>query len=1066
MLRIKWLLVSVLLMASVVQAEDIDLFVGSNSTNTADNPNVVILIDNTANWSASNQHWVGGTQGEAELDAIKTVVNSLAPAGQDAAINVGIMMLTDKDGNKENAGAYVRFAVKPMTVENRKALTDMLTMIRNNINKPSEKGPSSMGFDQAMFEVFKYYGGYTSVANAYKDVAGSPVSATHFGAKRYANKHTNIDKSAFIDQSTLLNYQPIIAPDVALSCSGKNYVIVVGNGWIAGEEDIGATLLKNVGGDTEQIYSTSNSDVRYADEMARFLFQTDVSAAPGKQNVITYAMDVYKAKPSAELTALLKSMSEGVGGGAYYKATSAAEIVEGFASIFSAIQAQNSTFASVSLPVSVNTQGTFLNQVFIGMFRPDASAKPRWFGNLKQYRMAYVDGELKLVDSQATTTSAISTSGSGFISECAVSYWTPSKSSTADGYWSNKTDADDSNCLTYPASSNTPDGNQVEKGGQAYKLRAIDPANRNVKTCTANTANGSCSSTLTDFSVGNDKITAEALELGSSNATERSTLINWARGQNTDSEAIGVPAGATPLTAEQLVAKMRPSAHGDVVHSRPTAINYAASDDMSSSKVVVYYGGNDGMLRAINGNRDNGLAIDSKGPGEELWSFVAPESYGMFARLKSNTPTIKYPNSVSATATAKTYGFDGPVTAYKSDSAAWIYATMRRGGRMLYAFDVSNPGSPSLKWRVGCPNQLDDSGCTTGVSGIGQTWAVPTVMQSAGFVDGSGTSKPMLIMGAGYDTCEDSDSPTAECKSSGKGHAIYLLDADTGEVKQTFNTAGAVVGDITVITDSAGLANYAYAADLGGNVYRISGTANTPIGSVAPGSWVLTKIASLGGSGVDARKFLFGPDVVVEGGVNYVLLGSGDREKPLASYSNALAVQDYFFMLKDMPTNSEWLSSESATCSNNNLCMGSLYPITTADTPPQSEVDAKKGWALRLTSKEKVVTSALTIFGTVYFSTHEPSEPLANSCTPDLGEARAYSINFRNAEGTNGMRSVDLVGDGLPPSPVAGLVTLDDGTTVPFCIGCNGDSPLEASDPPMPPTSAQPKSRVFWNIEK
>jgi len=235
---------------------------------------------------------------------------------------------------------------------------------------------------------------------------------------------------------------------------------------------------------------------------------------------------------------------------------------------------------------------------------------------------------------------------------------------------------------------------------------------------------------------------------------------------------------------------------------------------------------------------------------------------------------------------------------------------------------------------------------------------------------------------------------------------------------------------------------------------------------VSPGAWEITKIAALGGTGTSARKFLFGPDVVTEGGINYVLLGSGDREKPLTYYSNALAVQDYFFMLKDVPTDPTWLTSENATCSANNLCIGSLFAITTTATPTAAELSVKKGWALQLTSTEKVVTSALTIFGTVYFSSQEPSQALAGSCTPDLGYARTYAISFRDAEGENGERSVHLVGDGLPPSPVAGLVTLDDGSTVPFCIGCSGSSSLEGSEPPIPPTAVQPKARVFWNIEQ
>ena len=55
--------------------------------------------------------------------------------------------------------------------------------------------------------------------------------------------------------------------------------------------------------------------------------------------------------------------------------------------IFSQIKTKDSAFASVSLPLSVSTQGTYLNQLYVGMFRPDGLTRPRWFGNLKQYRL-------------------------------------------------------------------------------------------------------------------------------------------------------------------------------------------------------------------------------------------------------------------------------------------------------------------------------------------------------------------------------------------------------------------------------------------------------------------------------------------------------------------------------------------------------------------------------------------------------------------------------------------------------------------------------------------------------
>jgi hypothetical protein len=49
-------------------ADDIDIFTGA-SGGTGDAPNVMLLIDNSDNWSRSSQHWPdnGGNQGQAEL---------------------------------------------------------------------------------------------------------------------------------------------------------------------------------------------------------------------------------------------------------------------------------------------------------------------------------------------------------------------------------------------------------------------------------------------------------------------------------------------------------------------------------------------------------------------------------------------------------------------------------------------------------------------------------------------------------------------------------------------------------------------------------------------------------------------------------------------------------------------------------------------------------------------------------------------------------------------------------------------------------------------------------------
>jgi type IV pilus assembly protein PilY1 len=48
------------------------------------------------------------------------------------------------------------------------------------------------------------------------------------------------------------------------------------------------------------------------------------------------------------------------------------------------------------------------------------------------------------------------------------------------------------------------------------------------------------------------------------------------------------------------------------------------------------------------------------------------------------------------------------------------------------------------------------------------------------------------------------------------------------------------------------------------------------------------------------------------------------------------------------------------------------------------------------------------------------------------------------------------------------MVTLDDGETVPFCIGCNSSSPLEGEEPEVPAAGipGQSKRRIYWYIER
>ena len=80
-------------------AEDIDLFVGAPPT-ASDVPNVLIILDNTANWNNAFTN---------EMASLVSIFNNL-PTNK---FRVGLMLFSETGGgNSGNDGGYVRAAVR------------------------------------------------------------------------------------------------------------------------------------------------------------------------------------------------------------------------------------------------------------------------------------------------------------------------------------------------------------------------------------------------------------------------------------------------------------------------------------------------------------------------------------------------------------------------------------------------------------------------------------------------------------------------------------------------------------------------------------------------------------------------------------------------------------------------------------------------------------------------------------------------------------------------------------------------------------------------------------------
>lgn len=1016
--------------ATAIRAEDIDIY--SLPPGEGDLPNVLFLIDNSSNWNATVQsggrctHWPdtgaplpssdSASKSGAQLCALVTVVERLAAR---AAANGGFpvarigVMLFNSDTSK--SGAYPRIAFTAVTPSNKATIQASIKTITSTGGADNAASAPQVGL--GMYEAHLWF-------------KGEPP--------RYGLDTPKYDPAAFLSGPTRYN------SPAAASC-GRNFIIFVSNGAPGTQNQViteEQTLLGQISTNTTSIPAPSgvNNPTRAlfdsrGDEFARELLNKDFSNRDGVQSITTFAVGVMGASsdpsnstspPFSGFFSFLDGVARyggsprylnGAGNPSYfYPALGPGAIADAVDAIFGQILSANTVFASAALPISVSTQGTYKNQVFIGMFRPDETMRPRWYGNLKQYKFAFDDSSnvLSLVDSAGNA--AVSTI-TGYIEPAAVSYW--SSSST---FWVNAPRGS-----TNPG-SDSPDGAVAEKGGTAQRQReafAVGQSARKVFTCVGCAANTVLSAdAAAQFSAANAAVTSAALDVA---ADEREALIDWVRGTANVSVGPGVEEPG-PVTSP--VTTVRPSIHGDVLHSRPAVVDYGGT-----TGVVVFYGANDGMLRAVGGEQSGSTA------GQELWAFVPQELFPRLKRLRANWPEIKYPNNPDATATPRDYFVDGPITVLRNGSTGEviIYVTMRRGGRFLYALDVSNPSSPKYKWRFG----------TAQFAALGQTWSEPRLAMLRGH------DNPVIVMGAGYDPVAEDASPPG---TTTMGNAVLVIDAYTGALVTSLGTVASVPGAVTLVdVDGDGYIDRAYLGDARANVYRVD--FEDGAGGTAPAGWAITRLAALSVAGAE-RKFLFEPEVVVTKNTVAVLFGSGDREKPLLGrmpYAGTTRTdtKDGLITLfdakrsKGAPTVTTPVAAtdliEHGDFANTANPKGCFFPL------PYSGIG------------EKTVNAGLTVAGRTLFSTNTPAQLSGSQCG-SLGTARTYAIPLF----CGNTSSVALLNGGLPSTPVTGLVDLGDGVIQRFLIGGappsglyqGSRSSIGASNPRIDADNA--RRRTYW----
>ncbi len=572
-------------------------------------------------------------------------------------------------------------------------------------------------------------------------------------------------------------------------------------------------------------------------------------------------------------------------------------------------------------------------------------------------------------------------------------------------------------------------------------------------------------------------------------SADRTNLIRWVRGEDNFQDENS--SGSTT--------DIRASVHGDVLHSRPAVVNYNRFG--GDNDVYIFYGANDGIFHAVKGGTTNDTG-DTSGlqPGQEAWGFIAQEFFGSLKRMRNNSPTV-------SSSFKKPYFMDGSIATYITDAngdgkfvaadgdRVILYITMHRGGRLVYALDVSDPLDPKFMWKI--------DNTTSGFGELGQTWSTPVVV-ATGL---QGYSSPVLVFAGGYDPAVDDIDPstvssftaTAVTTAAGTvnrtmGRAVYVVDALTGALiwrglgtnsdssggAPTTTVSGmdyAIPADVTVVkNESGGATNRAYVGDTGGNMWRID--FNSSGGGSNLSGTTVTKIASVADPGTlpgGLRKFLHGPDVVRLTGFDAVLVGSGDREHPFDT-----GVINRFYMFKDKGSDAGPVTGTDPVTAPT-IVESAMFDATTnciqdasACAPGQTQADAltalgnSSGWYITLGSGEKVVGNAVSLGGTTFFNTNQPSAAAGGgACGANLGIARQYQVSTADATATTDLnagggltgadRSSIYAGGGYLPSPVHVVVELG-GKPVEAVI-----SGIKVGEPPG--TTLQARLRKYWYKE-
>ena len=791
------------------------------------------------------------------------------------------------------------------------------------------------------------------------------------------------------------------------------------------------------------------SNYIWLDELTYYMANTDMSPGggatgtdviPGIQSVNTYTIGFAGGNTEVLINAANK------GKGQNKTAEDSASLSAALSDAIVAIRDWNPTVAAPTVPISALNRTQSSDYAYLSFFGP--KLQQRWDGTVKKFKVS-TDTSLCGDDADGNPINYCLTGLSSFGSVKNIDEY------TLDPLTLQRTAKIRDNAVSYWGDIASPDGGKPNAGGTCYVTKTAPgstPVARKVYTHISGNIDTALTSASNAMSEANALITKGLLGNATMSDAARSSIINFGRG--------GDPADPNCVDSDTATActAWRSWPHGDVLHSQPIVLTYNVIPDSDplvdadgdgdptndrTQLDYLFYMSNDGFLHAVE-------ALS----GEEKWSFMPEESLAQLKGIMDNSIGEHIiAGDGSPTLYVQDVNGDNEIT---SADKAYLFFGMRRGGRVMYALDVSDRNAPKLMWKI--------SNSTTGFSELGETWSTPDIAKLRT------TTDPVLVFGAGYDakandlltvsiarsgttatvatevdhgyltgeivevtvadnaayngnktitvtgartfTFTVSGSPPTPATTTTKikvsnpqpatmGRGVFFVNARTGDLIKSFTKATvpamdySMPSDVLVLNtdlDSLGYADRLYLGDLGGNVWRIDFDDANPV------NWKAINFADLTGSSTLRRKIFFPPAVVKQEYLGQrfdaIYVGTGDRENPLRT-DNA----DKMFMIKDLATGLSTTQTTPIVFSttdfydlSDNLVQ---FGDSTQQAAAQAAIKAGNGWFMNLNVDSlagEKVVNAPSVFSNVLRFGTYSPRAASSPCFP-AGKGTEYAMS-------------------------------------------------------------------------